>query len=261
MFATLTYQLDGAVAEITLARPEMLNSFDNDSGPELWAALLKARDDDAVKVILLTARGRIFSAGANLKKVADQLAADPARGARPFFEEHVDTLHRIALTMRQVPKPIICGLNGPVAGGGLGWVLGSDIIIASDQAAIDPAYIRVGLAPDGGSTYLLPRAVGYWKAAELMFTGTALTAAQAKELGLVSRVVAPDEVLPTARKLARHIAAQSGPALALTKKLLTASLENDQPTQMELEREAICRSSATPEFEAGLKAFFAKTKS
>jgi 2-(1,2-epoxy-1,2-dihydrophenyl)acetyl-CoA isomerase len=256
MFQTLSYQVRNEIAVLTLARPQLLNALDQESGLELVEALEKSGRDKGVRAVVLTGQGKAFSAGANVRAIRRYLEEHPGQGAAPFFYRVVDLLHRSILAIRQIPKPVIAAVNGVAAGGGLGWVLASDLVLAAPKARFDTAYIRIAVSPDAGNSFLLPRLVGPWKANELFFLGRVLTAEEAEAAGLVNLIVAEDELLNRALALAGEFKAMSAAALARTKSLMNSSFYQGLEAQMEKEREYILASAEEPDFEAAIMAFF-----
>ncbi|MBW1712908.1 MAG: enoyl-CoA hydratase/isomerase family protein [Deltaproteobacteria bacterium] len=258
MNETLIYEIKEQTAIITLARPKLLNALDQESSLELVQALEEAGSDQKVRTIILTGQGRAFSAGGNVRGMLDHLEKNPGQGASAFFRRVVDLLNRSVLAIRQAPKPVLAAVNGVAAGGGLGWVLASDLILATPRARFDAAYIRIAINPDGGNTFFLPRFLGPWRASELFFLGQALTAEEALNLGLVNRLTAEENLMDEALSLARELAGKSAQVLARTKALINASAFAGLAGQLELEREAILASADEPDFEAGIRAFFDK---
>lgn len=257
MYQTLSYQVREETAVITFTRPDIYNALDRESGLELVEALERSERDKGIRAVILTGQGKAFSAGANVRAMKIFLEEHPGQGAAPFFYRVVDLLHCSILAIRRMPKPVVAAVNGVAAGGGLGWVLASDLVLAAPKARFDTAYIRIAVSPDAGNSFFLPRLVGPWKANELFFLGRALTAEEAEEAGLVGRIVAEDELLDQALALAKELAAQSGPALARAKALVNSSLYQGLEAQLEREREYILASADEPDFEAAIKAFFA----
>ncbi len=257
---TLTYEIKNQVAVITFTRPETYNPLDETSGLEFVEALEAAGADPEVRVVIITGQGKAFSAGGNVKRMYDYVSEHPGQGASPMFARLVDLLNRSVLAIRQMPKPVIAAVGGVAAGGGLGWVLAADIILASSEAKFDTAYIRIAVSPDGGNTFFLPRLVGPWQAAELFFRGKAIGADEARRVGLINRIIDPDRLMPEALALAQELIAQPAETLARTKALLNTSLQSSLADQLEYERQCILASVDEPEFEARIKAFFAKKK-
>ena len=204
-----------AVAVITLNRPDRLNAI---SGPMLTAlskALVEADRDQAVRCIVLTGAGRGFCAGLDLKEGTGSLGTggeEPRRG-------ELDLRSAPPIVLHEVDTPTVCALNGGAAGYGLDLALGCDIRIAAESAKLAPAFVRRGILPESGGTWLLPRIVGYAKAAEIAFTGDTLTAKEALELGLVNKVVPDTSIMDEAMAMAGRIAANAPLAVRATKRM------------------------------------------
>ena len=218
------YEADGPIAAITLNRPERLNAITGQTMAEIGEALARFRDDAQAKVAILTGAGRGFCSGGDRKSTAARMekgdfASDGAPAERPF--------HRAQQLFTTLEKPIIAAVNGPAVGGGLDLALWCDIRIASDRARFGELYIDRGLVPDMGGLYLLPRVVGYAKAAELLLTGDILDAEAAREIGLVNRVVPHEELLDCAREMALKIAAKPGGGVQATKRALARMMAPD----------------------------------
>lgn len=209
-YEEVLFAKEDGVATITLNRPEQLNAFSPRMLTDLQAALGEINDDDAVRVAVITGAGRAFSSGGNVKTMIERHEQkSPTESAR----ELRNTLQRIPLAMRKLTKPVIAAVNGPATGGGCDLALMCDIRVASENARFAESYVKLGLIPGAGGAYLLPRAVGLSKALELLYTGDIVDAQEAARIGLVSKVVAANELLPTARALAIKIA--NNPPLAV----------------------------------------------
>ncbi|MCL5044867.1 MAG: enoyl-CoA hydratase-related protein [Deltaproteobacteria bacterium] len=242
---------EGAVAVLTLNRPEVFNALDLALGEALLDALIECDQDDRVRAVLLTGAGRAFCAGGDIRAMA---AAGPKAAA--FLEKLTVFLHASVATIARMPKPVIMAVNGPAAGAGFSLALAGDLLVASERATFTVAYTKIGLAPDGSSTFFLPRIVGCKRAFDLMASNRALAAAEAYELGLVSAVFAESEFEARAREISRHLAAGPTQALARTKRLL--ALEATLETQMESERQAISACARSEDFREGIKGFLDK---
>jgi 2-(1,2-epoxy-1,2-dihydrophenyl)acetyl-CoA isomerase len=219
---TVRVDVADGVATITLARPSALNALDRPMKAALLAALRRVDRDAGVRAVILTGEDRAFCAGQDLK--------EPFGGDHPTLEDEVrDRYNPLILAIRRLSKPVIGAINGVAAGAGCSLALACDIRLASDAASFVLAFGRIGLVPDSGASWFLPRLIGSARAAELALVGDALSAADAERLGLVSRVVAGDSLLAEARALAIRLAAGSPRAMALTKRALayaeTATLE------------------------------------
>lgn len=260
MYETLEYRIQDQTAVITLNMPHTYNALDEQSGPELVRALETAATDEAVRAVILTGVGKAFSAGGNVQLMYKYLSEHPDQGASPLFDGIVDNLNRSVLLMRRMPKPVIAAVNGVAAGGGLGWVLAADMVLAAPHARFDTAYIRISVSPDGGNAFFLPRLLGPWKAAELLMRGKALTAEEARNLGLVSRIIEADFLLDEALALAAELARMSAPALARTKELINTSLDSNLEQTLELEKKYLLASVDEGDFRTSINAFFDKKR-
>jgi len=242
----------GAVLEIVLNRPERLNSFGIELLEQLHEALGDANRRD-VRAVMLRGAGRGFCGGGDLRYFAQLIADDET-----IPNEMPDELHRVVEDIRRLPKPVLAMVHGGCAGGGLALTLACDMAIASDDAVFSMAYTKVGLSPDGGTSFFLPRHLGFKRSLELMMKGDRLTAAQALELGLVNRVVPASELLHATRAEVAALAAGPSAAYARIKELVRRSFDNDLRRQLAFESEMLCESSETADFREGVAAFFDK---
>ncbi len=255
---TLIVAVEGPLGLITLNQPAIFNPLDLTSGPELTAALESLATDDAVRVIVLTGQGKAFSAGGNVRSMAEAIESDPGQGPPRLFTEVARWLNTVVLAIRRMDKPVVCALNGVAAGGGLAWAMACDLVVAARSARLDSAYIRIGFSPDGGLSVFLPLLMGHKRATEFFMLGQTITADEARELGLVNRVVADEAVLDEARKIALDLAARPRLALARTKEFLHRAFYPDLEPRIEDERRAIVQLSANHDFREGIAAFFEK---
>ena len=222
----------------------------------LARASFQVAHDPEVRAVLITGEGRAFCAGADLKRALGGAASPEAihstamAGARE--------LHHTISSLRRMAKPVLCAVNGVAAGAGVSLALAGDIIWAADDARFKLAYTAIGLSPDGGSTYFLPRAVGPTRALELLLTNRELDAERALHLGIVSRVVPAADLTDAARELAAELAAGPTRAFAEAKALVHRSLGQSLETQLEDERQAVGRSSRTSDLIEGVMAFVQK---
>ncbi|GAX53401.1 enoyl-CoA hydratase/isomerase family protein [Streptomyces olivochromogenes] len=247
---------DNHVSWITLNRPEALNAITPDQRERLIQHLSHASSDPDVRAVVITATGRGFCAGADLRggpsaggRVAgERVAGDVARTIRLGAQ-------RLIGAVLDCEKPVIAAVNGTAAGLGAHLALACDLVLAADSAKFIEVFVRRGLVPDGGGAYLLPRLIGPQRAKELMFFGDALTAADAARLGLVNRVVPPDDLEKTARDWAERLASGPTRALALTKQLVNASLDSDRTTAFAAEAAAQEINMTTTDANEGVAAF------
>ena len=240
-----------AIATITLDRPAALNALTVPMKEDLLGALRSAAADPTVRVVIVTGAGRAFCAGQDLH---ERLQPDAA----PLGEELRERYNPIARAMRGMPKPIVGAINGVAAGAGASLAFGCDIRVAAEGATFALAFGRVGLVPDTGATWLLPRLVGGSRAAQIAMLNTTLTAAEALDIGLVAAVVPGDALLDTAREMADRLAAGAPIALALTKEALNAAWERDFEGALQLEEELQDRAGRSADHAEGIAAFMAK---
>jgi len=229
-FETLLYDVADGVATLTLNRPDRLNAVNTTSIRDLVAALGAADDDDGVRAVIVTGAGRAFCAGADLGGGGGTFAGGPGRSERP--EDHRDGGGLVTLRILEMKKPVIAAINGPAVGFGATLTLAMDIRLASSAAKIGFVFARRGVVPEACSTWFLPRLVGIAQAAEWAYTGRVFSAEEARAGGLVSRVVAPEALLPTARELAHEIADNtSAVSIALIRQMMWRMLGADHPRE------------------------------
>jgi len=245
----------GGVATITLNRPERLNAFTGIMGRELHEAFRDLDDDDGVRAIIVTGAGRGFCAGADLSGGGGTFGRD----SRSTFEQQVESGRR-AIRPWQMKKPIIGAINGPAVGVGITLAMQWDIRVASESAKIAFAFVRRGVVPEALSTWILPRLIGISRASEVLLSGRTLSAREALEFGLVSRVVADADLMPTARALAEDIARNAAPvSVAITKRLLWHNLtELDLRRAEEVEGRAFWWTGTQPDSFEGVRSFLEK---
>ncbi|HEX2441976.1 MAG TPA: crotonase/enoyl-CoA hydratase family protein [Methylomirabilota bacterium] len=229
-FETLLYEVADGVATLTLNRPDRLNAVNATSINDLVAALDAADADDAVRAVIVTGAGRAFCAGADLGRGGGTFAGGPGRAERP--EEHRDGGGLVTLRIFEMKKPVIAAINGPAVGFGVTLTLAMDVRLASSAAKLGFVFARRGVVPEACSTWFLTRLVGIAQAAEWAYTGRVFSAEEARAGGLVSRVLAPEALLPAARELAREIAANtSAVSVALIRQMLWRMLGADHPRE------------------------------
>ena len=254
-YTCLLYEVQDGVAQLTLNRPDRLNALGGTLRDDLLDAITRASADPQVRVMVVTGAGRGFCSGGDVRAM-DEARESGREG--PLVDKFAPSRDRTLLAMRDAPQPIIAAVNGPAAGAGMNLALGCDMRIASTAATFSQAFVKRGLHPDWGGTYFLPRAVGMARACELIFTGDVIDAPEALRLGLVSRVVAPEELLPAAWALARKIAAGPPVAIRLAKRALYHNLDSDLRGALEFETFAqnVCRE--TEDAGEGSRAFVEK---
>ncbi len=251
---TVRVEREGAVLRLTLDRPDKLNSFNEAMHAELAAALDGAAGDKDVRAVLLTGAGRAFSAGQDLGDRAmgeDDAAPDLGLTLERFYNPLVRRL-------RALDRPVVAAVNGVAAGAGANIALACDIVLAARSASFIQAFCRLGLVPDAGGTFFLPRLVGAARARGLAMLGDKLSAEQAFSWGLIWRVVDDALLADEAMALARHLASQPTHGLGLIKKALDASSGNDLDAQLDLERDLQREAGRSDDYREGVKAFLEK---
>lgn len=251
-YQTLIVEQAGAVARITLNRPDAANGMNDTMTRELADAAAQC-DTAATKVVVLTGAGRFFCAGGDLKA----MAASPS-GPGPFVQGIADDLHRAIATFARMDAVLITAVNGTAAGAGFSLAVGGDLVVAASSASFTMAYTKAGLSPDGSASYYLPRLIGVRRTQDLMLTNRRLTAAEALEWGMVNYVVDDAELGAFTDKLAAELATGAKGAHAAVKKLLLATFDNDIETQMELEGRLIAANADGPDGREGIDAFLSK---
>lgn len=251
----IDYELSEGVATITLNRPDVLNSVNADMGREVQDALTHAAASAEVRCVLLTGKGRGFCAGQDLAEAAGPGAEDFDLG-----DAVARTYNPIVRQITSMEKPVVCAVNGVAAGAGANIALACDLVIAADTATFVQAFCRIGLVPDSGGTFFLPRLVGLARAKALAMLGDKIAAAQALEMGMIYRVVPADALEDEATNLARQLATQPTRGLGLIKQALHRSLANDLDAQLEVEREAQAAAGRTHDYAEGVRAFLEKRK-
>jgi 2-(1,2-epoxy-1,2-dihydrophenyl)acetyl-CoA isomerase len=252
---TIRIEIDGEIATLTLDRPDAFNAMSPEMIGEMIVAFGWLADRAPLRGLIVTGSGKAFCAGGDVtwfrKGVESDeidLPSDVRRGA--------EALHQAIVDLRRIPYPVVAAINGPAAGAGFSLALACDMRISSSAAFFAPAYGRIGASPDGGMTYFLPRVVGTSKALELLLEDPNLSAADAKELGLVREVVEPDELMASAQALIGDLAKKAPHYVRMAKKLVGVSIENSINDHLQLERHGIADSMATEDLRNGVETFF-----
>ncbi|MBN9462254.1 MAG: enoyl-CoA hydratase/isomerase family protein [Burkholderiales bacterium] len=241
------YQTEHAVAAITLNRPDVLNALDDALVRALREAVERAAADEAVRAVLLTGAGRGFSAGADLASIPP--------GRVDLGQVLRERYHPLILALRRMPKPVVCAVNGAAAGAGMSIALAADIVLAARSAYFVQSFAKIGLIPDAGSTWLLPRLAGASRARAMALLAERIDAEQACRFGLVWEVLDDEALLPHARRLAAHLATQPTRACALIKQAFEASDGHDLAQQLELEATLQAQAGDSDDFREGVAAF------
>jgi enoyl-CoA hydratase/carnithine racemase len=257
MTAFLKTAREGAILTLTMNQPETRNALtDNTAVDEFVAACEAVRRDASIRAVIVTAEGPVFSSGGNLKNM-ERMGTD-AMPANVIREWYRNGIQRLPLALYNLDVPTIAAVNGPAIGAGLDVACMCDLRIASEKAGFAESFVKVGLIPGDGGAWLLPRIVGWSKAAEMAFTGDMLTAQQALACGLVSRVVAPEGLLGAAQELAAKIAANPGSALRMTKRLLREAQLNTLESVLETSAAYQSLAHKTPAHHEAVRAFLEK---
>lgn len=248
---------DGAVLTLTMSHPTTRNALTGNTAVEEFVQACAAIGrDHAVRCVILTGEGPVFSSGGNVKDMQRffnrQLSADAIR------EEYRNGIQRLPKALYHLDVPVIAAVNGPAVGAGLDLACMCDMRIASEKATFAESFVRVGIVPGDGGAWLLPRAVGRAKAAEMAFTGEAITAQEALECGLVSRVVAPEALMETAMTLARKIAANPAGVLRMTKRLLREGEHASLESLLEISASYQAIAHMEPDHHEAVRAFVEK---
>ncbi len=256
-YSDLLYETDGGVATITLNRPHRLNAISAPMLESLSQALRAADRDRSVRVIVLTGAGRGFCAGLDLKDLLAGTGIGGNDGAG-LANARFDLAGSPPVVLHTTDKPVICALNGPAAGYGMDLALGCDIRIASREAKLAAVFTKRGILPESGGAWLLPRLVGWAKAAEIAFRGMTLGAEEALAMGLVNPVVEPDELMPKTREMAAEIAASAPLAVQATKRMMRLGLEETFEANVHHVFLQLLPLFGSQDFKEGVRAFMEK---
>lgn len=254
-YETVQLEISDAVATLTLNRPSALNALTMRMGEEFRYAFAEAQESGA-RAVILTGAGRAFCAGGDLREM-QQIAEREGR-IEAFFDKPLRLLHECVLIVRQTPLPVIAAVNGSASGAGCNLALACDIVLAAESARFNEAFIKIGLTPDCGGTFILPRLIGMKRAAEMLMTGDMIEAKRAAEMGMINAAVADDVLMSEARKLAIRLASAPTAAIGRIKQLLEESARNDYGAQLELEHKMQLQSGQTKDFKEGVAAFLEK---
>lgn len=254
MYNTVLFSVENNICSITLNRPDVFNSFNEELSAEFIDALKKAGKDDNVRVIIISGHGKAFCSGQDLKDIKNH------EGERSLSDSVLRRYNPMILTIRDIAKPVICKLNGVAAGAGASLALACDIVIAVETATLIEVFANVGLVPDSGSSFFLPKLVGYNKAFELITLASKITAKEAQQLGIVYKVVAAEELDAAVNELATRYASGPTKTYGMIKKMLNKAYTADLPEM--LQYEAYCQEIAgkSEDYKEGVAAFTEKRK-
>ena len=254
-------QREGSVVTVTMDNPATMNGMDDEMGPRLARALEHLAHDPEARVVILTGAGGNFSGGGNLKRAAAFLEEHPGQGAGQVFANYLQYVIRVVLALTDLPKPVICAVEGAASGAGLAWMAAGDLAVAAEDARLVPGFLKVGLVPGAGATWHFSHLFGPALAAEILYLGDTLSPRRAHELGLVTRLSPPGRALDTARELAQKLAQGPAQALAATKRRLGRAVRRGLAPHLEDERQGVIISADDPEFARRVERFVNKSAS
>jgi 2-(1,2-epoxy-1,2-dihydrophenyl)acetyl-CoA isomerase len=243
----------GGILKLTLNRPDKFNSFNREMALSLQQELDKAADDKKVRCIYLTGEGKAFCAGQDLSEAVDSKGPGIERIVREHYNPIIEKI-------RSLEKPVICAVNGVAAGAGANIALACDIVIAATSAGFIQAFSKIGLIPDSGGTFFLPRLVGFGKASALIMLGEKVSATDAEKMGMIYKVSEDANLQEEALAIAKTLSELPTKALGLTKRLLNQSMFNPLDKQLEYEGDSQVHASQSPDYTEGVKAFLEKRK-
>jgi len=252
MYKTILSEQKENILIISLNRPDVYNAFNSDMLSELHDAFKKAGEDENIRCVILTGTGKAFCSGQDLKDFNEKKLT-----FKEALEQRYNPLIR---SIAYLPKPVICAINGVAAGAGISLALACDYRIASESATLTEVFINVGLVPDSGSSYFLPRIVGYAKAFEMCATGDKVTASEAKEIGLVNKVVSGKLLMKSAEAAAGNFASRPTKAIGMIKDLLNRSFESSLDEMLKLEGDHQETAGNSEDFKEGIASFLEKRK-
>ena len=253
-YKTIEYSVNNNVAILTLNRPDSLNSFTAEMHLEVKQVLKAVREDSSIRCLLLTGNGRGFCAGQDL----NDRAVNSEQAAPDLGESVENNYNPLIRALTSLEKPVICAVNGVAAGAGASIALACDIVLAARKASFIQAFSKIGLVPDSGGTWSLPRALGLPRAKALALLGEKLSAEQAQQWGMIWQCIDDEELMPQAIKMAEHLASQPTKGLSRIKKLLNESFSNPLHLQLELEKDAMRELGKSHDYQEGVAAFIAK---
>jgi 2-(1,2-epoxy-1,2-dihydrophenyl)acetyl-CoA isomerase len=254
-FETVKYEINETVAIVTMNRPDALNALSLQLTVDLKAAIEKAIEDKA-RAVILTGEGRAFCSGGDLREM--QMMWQKEGRIEAFMEEPLKALHDVILLIRETPVPFLAAVQGVCAGAGTNFALACDLVFASEDASFNEAFVRIGLSPDCGGSFFLPRVVGEKLAAEIFMTGETIPAERAFAIGMINRVVSAENLMTEAMQMANKLAQKPTAAIGRIKQMLNAAFSNDLKQQLDLEHKLQIESGKGNDFREGVQAFFEK---
>jgi 2-(1,2-epoxy-1,2-dihydrophenyl)acetyl-CoA isomerase len=247
-------RIENSVATLTLNRPNVFNSFNREMALRLQDELDSCEANPEVRAIVITGEGKAFCAGQDLKEVT---VPELNPGFKKILEEHYNP---IITRIRKIEKPIVAAVNGVAAGAGANIALACDVVVASERASFIQAFSKIGLIPDSGGTFFLPRLIGFQKASALMLLGDKVSAEEAEKLGMIYKMFFSKDFNAEVTVLAETLAQMPTKALGMTKRLLNESLTNDLISQLEMESKLQIEAAQSQDYEEGVNAFVEKRK-
>jgi 2-(1,2-epoxy-1,2-dihydrophenyl)acetyl-CoA isomerase len=248
--------IKNAVGYITFNRPESYNTFNLALATQFLDIIDKFGKDDDVRAIVIKGNGKVFSAGGDIKEMLNDIQVGNDRAA--YFHSPLTAFGKMIQSLRKLPKPVLAAVHGSVAGVAFNLMLSCDLKIAEEHTRFTQAFIKIGLSPDGGGTYFLPRIVGYARACELTILPTEINTKKALDWGLINWAVSSDSFENEVRKIAEQLATGPTSVIGRSKSLLNRTFKNSLTEQMEEERLTQIQNAASENFEEGLKAFIEK---
>ncbi len=245
-YGSIIFEKEENIAILTFNRPDARNAVNNQVRDEFTAAIAEVEADNDIRVLILTGSGKAFASGVDIKEFSQ---------TTPY---HAHNIYRLAERVEKLPKPVIAAVNGFSLGGGNEIALGCDIIIASEKAKFGQPELNIGIIPGGGATQRLPRMIGVCRAKELIFTSDIITAEEAFRLGMINRVVPEDQLIPTAKEIAKKIATKSPAALKLAKQAINYGMQANLETGLKYEYELYSLSLSLEDKVEGVNAFLEK---
>jgi 2-(1,2-epoxy-1,2-dihydrophenyl)acetyl-CoA isomerase len=246
-------ETEGNVLKITLNRPDKFNSFNREMALDFQKALDEAASTKTIRAVLLTGEGKAFCAGQDLAEAMDKNGP----GIERIVREHYNP---IILKIRNLHKPVVCAVNGVAAGAGANIALACDVVIAASSSSFIQAFSKIGLVPDSGGTFFLPRLIGFGKASALMMLGDKISAADAEQMGMIYKVSEDSSLQQDAMTIANALGSMPTKGIGLTKKLLNKSMNSDLDSQLRSEGDEQVVAAASYDYNEGVNAFLEKRK-
>lgn len=249
--------VEGRIATMTLNRPDVLNTLNDEMAYALKALTADVAADDSVRCLILTGAGGHFMAGGDIGYFSE-CTKIPVAERHPEINKIIGTIHEAISSLREMPKPVVASVSGAVAGFGVSLMAACDLVVAAENTKFASAYCQLGVSPDGGGTFFLPRMVGDKRAREIMFLGERITAPEALAMGLVNKVVAVDELAAATGTLVQRLVNGPRDSIVASKRLLNSSVNNTLQQQLLLEQQSFADCAMSADFEEGVQAFVEK---